>query len=441
MTVVLSSVVLVAFSATSAAAASRPKAVNPPAPTGTMTTHPSGTVTVSASGTWNWPVTGPGHLKHASTLQPCGSHFGVGWGVVWNDSNDAGYAITYKHAGVSHSVSVGSSVAIHTNTVDQAVHYNAADPCGTYDPSTGATGTWTASHTYASKAKVPAHICVVDYVLNPTPPATARQNLVNKNRNNSYHTVVKQGNAAAWATSPACFDPSALVAPPVKASPVIVTTATNATVGSSISDSAALSGTSASSTAGGSIVFQAYAPTDATCTTAIYTSSAVPVSGNGTYGPGTFTPTQGAGNYHWIATYSGDAHNNGATELCGAAGETSSLTTLSTGTGGSTTNPPTSPTGSVPVVTTSAPSSAPVPVTGAVTATTGTTGTTATTGTTTPVAISGATTVHTGEPWAGSRPFEIVLIAFGLSLMGLGFFQRRRLSLRPQVEQADGSTD
>ena len=55
--------------------------------------------------------------------------------------------------------------------------------------------------------------------------------------------------------------------------------------------------------------------------------------------------------------------------------------------------------------------------------------------------ISGATTVHTGEPWAGSKPFVVVLIAFGLSLMGLGYFQRRRVAgphppprRRPSIE-------
>jgi len=65
-----------------------------------------------------------------------------------------------------------------------------------------------------------------------------------------------------------------------------------------------------------------------------------------------------------------------------------------------------------------------------------TTATPSTTATTDPTPISGATTVHTGEPWAGSKPFVIVLIAFGLSLMGLGYFQRRRVAVRLHAQKS-----
>ena len=68
--------------------------------------------------------------------------------------------------------------------------------------------------------------------------------------------------------------------------PTITTSATaSAEIGSKISDSAKLSGTAAG--AGGNIVFTAYGPeTSATCAVAdlVFTSSAVPVTGNGTYG-------------------------------------------------------------------------------------------------------------------------------------------------------------
>jgi len=78
------------------------------------------------------------------------------------------------------------------------------------------------------------------------------------------------------------------------------------------------------------------------------------------------------------------------------------------------TNPPTSPSNSVPVVTTGVK--------------TGSAGAL--------VPVTGATTVHTGEPWAGSKPFVIVLIAFGLSLMGLGYFQRRRVAVRLHAQKS-----
>jgi hypothetical protein len=87
-------------------------------------------------------------------------------------------------------------------------------------------------------------------------------------------------------------------------------------LGSSISDSATLTGTAArpnGTPAGGSITFTLFGPqatpASPVCTgTPVFTSSAVTVSGDGTYGPVTFTPTA-PGQYNWVATYSGDLPN------------------------------------------------------------------------------------------------------------------------------------
>ena len=105
-----------------------------------------------------------------------------------------------------------------------------------------------------------------------------------------------------------------------KKQPAIVTSADESvTAGETISDSATLSG--ATSDAGGTITFRAYGPADDTCSKApAFTSAAVPVSGNGSYGPVSFTATA-AGTYHWIASYSGDAKNLPVAGLCGAEGE------------------------------------------------------------------------------------------------------------------------
>ena len=113
--------------------------------------------------------------------------------------------------------------------------------------------------------------------------------------------------------------------------PTITTSATaSAEIGSKISDSAKLSGTAAG--AGGNIVFTAYGPeTSATCAVAdlVFTSSAVPVTGNGTYGPVSFNPAK-AGDYYWIASYSGDIADGGRTKpastSCGDTGEKSTVT-------------------------------------------------------------------------------------------------------------------
>jgi hypothetical protein len=105
--------------------------------------------------------------------------------------------------------------------------------------------------------------------------------------------------------------------------PTLATTAgDDVNLGSPISDTAALSGTAnepgtpvinpttAGGPAGGSITFTAYGPDD--CTTVAFTSTAQPVSGDGTYGPVSFTPTE-PGTYHWVATYTGDPPNTNGT--------------------------------------------------------------------------------------------------------------------------------
>jgi len=111
-----------------------------------------------------------------------------------------------------------------------------------------------------------------------------------------------------------------------KRQPAIVTSANETvTAGETISDSATLSG--ATSDAGGTITFRAYGPADDTCAGVPAFTSAVPVSGNGTYGPVSFSPPA-AGTYHWIASYSGDAKNEPAVGACGDAGENDQVTKL-----------------------------------------------------------------------------------------------------------------
>ncbi len=100
----------------------------------------------------------------------------------------------------------------------------------------------------------------------------------------------------------------------------------NTTIGSPISDSATLTGLT--STAGGTVTFTAYS--DAQCQSAVFTSRAIRVRGDGTY-PATgskaasYSPTQ-PGNYYWIARYSGDKSNPPLVGTCGAPGEESVVT-------------------------------------------------------------------------------------------------------------------
>jgi hypothetical protein len=115
-------------------------------------------------------------------------------------------------------------------------------------------------------------------------------------------------------------------------------------LGNSISDTATLSGTAnrpgtpvinpttAGAPAGGTITFTAYGPNN--CTTVAFTSAAVPVSGDGTYGPVSFTPTA-PGTYHWVAVYSGDPPNTNGTDhntSCNDANEDVVVTDTTTAT-------------------------------------------------------------------------------------------------------------
>ncbi len=107
------------------------------------------------------------------------------------------------------------------------------------------------------------------------------------------------------------------------ATPQITTTATaSAPVGNPIQDTATLSG---GSTPTGTITFQVFGPNNATCAgPPAFTSAPVGVNGNGTYVSPSFVPTS-SGTYHWVATYSGDANNNGRTTACNDPNETTTV--------------------------------------------------------------------------------------------------------------------
>lgn len=105
-------------------------------------------------------------------------------------------------------------------------------------------------------------------------------------------------------------------------------------LGNAVSDSAALSGTAtqpanpvinltgtAGAPAAGTITFKLYGPDD--CSTLAYTSATVPVSGNATYNtPAPQFVPEDAGEYHWVAVYSGSSPNtNGTTHNAGCTDE------------------------------------------------------------------------------------------------------------------------
>src|SRR5207244_3648837 len=107
-----------------------------------------------------------------------------------------------------------------------------------------------------------------------------------------------------------------------KASPTMTTSATaTQTAGGTIQDTATLSGGTSPT---GTISFSLYGPNDATCGGMATSAGSATVSGNGSYSSSA-VPENVAGTYRWIASYSGDANNNGFTTTCNEAGETSTV--------------------------------------------------------------------------------------------------------------------
>jgi hypothetical protein len=103
------------------------------------------------------------------------------------------------------------------------------------------------------------------------------------------------------------------------------TLATNAAggglLGTPVHDAATLSGGESPT---GTIAFRAYGPGDPTCSAAPAFTVTVAVSGNGSYASADFTPTA-AGEYRWVASYSGDRLNASVAGGCGESGETSHI--------------------------------------------------------------------------------------------------------------------
>jgi hypothetical protein len=74
----------------------------------------------------------------------------------------------------------------------------------------------------------------------------------------------------------------------------------------------------------GTITFTVFGPSDTKCTNPLATLPTQVSSGNGRYSSPPFAAIA-AGNYKWIASYSGDANNNTDATGCGDAGETSAV--------------------------------------------------------------------------------------------------------------------
>lgn len=120
------------------------------------------------------------------------------------------------------------------------------------------------------------------------------------------------GDANNKSVSSGCQDEAVVVA---QAAPTISTSqSAGGNIGVAISDTATVSG---GINPTGTVTFKLYGPTDATCSaTPLAVSTGDLTNGKATSASFTTTTTSGAGTYRWIATYSGDANNAGASSGC-----------------------------------------------------------------------------------------------------------------------------
>jgi hypothetical protein len=117
---------------------------------GSSVQNPGGTVTVSVSGPWSWdelPSTAADGDAKSSPQLKCADRYAIGWAVDWSDASTP-YVIDHN------------GVVFHVGR-----NYDGQDTnlCDDTTPDGAPQGTWSASHTYANAAAVPAVLCVNVY--------------------------------------------------------------------------------------------------------------------------------------------------------------------------------------------------------------------------------------------------------------------------------------
>ncbi len=255
--------------------------------------YPSDPFTTATPGTYNWVAVYGGDANNASATSACGA---ANESVLVTKANPA--IVTTA----SPSVLAGSPIT------DTATLSGGAAPTGTivftiFGP---ANPTCTGAPIFTSTITVAGNGNYTSAPFSPTAAGTYN------------FAAAYSGDANNNAVMSACGAANESVVV-TKAAPTIVTTASApVTAGNPIHDTATLANGVVPT---GTITFTLFGPGNTTCTGApIFTSSVPVAAGNGNYVSGNFTPTS-AGNYRFIAAYSGDISNNAVTTACGDANE------------------------------------------------------------------------------------------------------------------------
>jgi uncharacterized protein (DUF2141 family) len=125
-------------------------------------------------------------------------------------------------------------------------------------------------------------------------------------------TAAHNADSDLVAVATACAGAGASVEGCVATPSITAVASAGVVLGGSVSDVATLA---AGSSPTGTMTFSLFGPNDASCITAPAVISESPVSGNGPYSSNSFTPRT-PGTYRFVASYSGDSNNRGATTGC-----------------------------------------------------------------------------------------------------------------------------
>ena len=294
-------------------------------PTGTVTfelfSPDNPTCTVNSGQTWvqSWTVTlrsdgkasvpNPGYTTNEVGTYQWVTHYSGDADNKGASSQCGDEAVTIGQASPTIDTVASDGGAVGVQIHDTAQVSGGDNPTGTvtfflYAPSNATCANGDGAPGFVQKVTVP---------LQSDGSASGAGSPFTTNAAGTWHWVATyNGDANNGSATSACSDEAVTV---TKDGTTISTTpSAGGVVGTKISDIAMVSGGTAAT---GTVTFNLYGPTDLSCTgTPIFTSAAA-LGTNGTASSGVFTATTATGTYNWIAIYSGDSNNAGASGKCG----------------------------------------------------------------------------------------------------------------------------
>lgn len=270
---------------------------------------PSAAVTFSTTGTYYWQAAYSGDTSNAASTSPCGS-----------EAETVTPAPTTLATSLSGGSMTGAAITVAPGTAvtDSAALSGAeaatASGTATYNVYSDAACTKLVAAGSAESISTPG-------TLPPSAPVTLTA------LGTYYWTASYSGDPNNLASASPCGSETETVASTVTQTSLATSlsgggksgTAISVTAGTTVTDSATLSGTNAK-TATGSVIYNVYS--DRACTKLVTGGTAQTITTPGTL-PGSAAVTLGtAGTYYWTASYSGDAHNAASDSPCGSETET-----------------------------------------------------------------------------------------------------------------------